>query len=206
MLEGKPWAPHKIQGWTPDFVPKVLNREVAHKIVPVTDVEAIETARKLASSEGIFCGISSGGTFAAALKVAAEAPQGSVILAMLPDTAERYLSTVLFEGIPDGGDPSRERHRAAGFACCACSMDARRYAPLPDPFPMWRGGVLHGARVAYETWGTLNAREDNAILLFTGLSPPAHAAASPQDPTDGWWQGMVGGARRSTRRGSSSSA
>jgi cysteine synthase A len=105
LLEGKPWAPHKIQGWTPDFVPAVLNREVAHKIVPVTDVEAIETARKLSNSEGIFCGISSGGTFAAALKVAAEAAPGSVILAMLPDTAERYLSTVLFEGIPEGGDP-----------------------------------------------------------------------------------------------------
>jgi cysteine synthase A len=105
LLEGKPWAPHKIQGWTPDFVPAVLKREVAHKIVPVTDVEAIETARKLSSSEGIFCGISSGGTFAAALKVAAGAAPGSVILAMLPDTAERYLSTPLFEGIPDGGDP-----------------------------------------------------------------------------------------------------
>jgi cysteine synthase len=105
LLEGKPWAPHKIQGWTPDFVPAVLKREVAHKIVPVTDVEAIETARKLSSSEGIFCGISSGGTFAAALKVAADAAPGSVILAMLPDTAERYLSTVLFEGIPEGGDP-----------------------------------------------------------------------------------------------------
>jgi cysteine synthase len=73
--------------------------------VPVTDVEAIETARKLSSSEGIFCGISSGGTVAAALKVAADAAPGSVILAMLPDTAERYLSTVLFEGIPEGGDP-----------------------------------------------------------------------------------------------------
>jgi cysteine synthase A len=105
LLEGKPWAPHKIQGWTPDFVPAVLKKEVAHKIVPVTDAEAIETARKLSSSEGIFCGISSGGTFAAALKVAADAPQGAVILAMLPDTAERYLSTVLFEGIAEGGDP-----------------------------------------------------------------------------------------------------
>ena len=105
LLEGKPWAPHKIQGWTPDFVPAVLNREVAHKIVLVTDVEAIETARHLARREGIFCGISSGGTFAAALKVAAEAAPGTVILAMLPDTAERYLSTVLFEGIPEGGDP-----------------------------------------------------------------------------------------------------
>jgi cysteine synthase A len=105
LLEGKPWAPHKIQGWTPDFVPAVLKKEVAHKIVPVTDAEAIETARKLSSSEGIFCGISSGGTFAAALKVAADAAPGAVILAMLPDTAERYLSTVLFEGIAEGGDP-----------------------------------------------------------------------------------------------------
>jgi len=71
-------------------------------------------------------------------------------------------------------------------------MDARRYASLPDPFPMWRGGALHGARIAYETWGTLNERRDNAILLFTGLSPTAHAAASDEDPSEGWWQGMVG--------------
>ena len=71
-------------------------------------------------------------------------------------------------------------------------MDARQYAALPDPFPMWRGGVLHGARIAYETWGALNAARDNALLLFTGLSPPAHAASSPADPSDGWWQGMVG--------------
>lgn len=71
-------------------------------------------------------------------------------------------------------------------------MDARQYAALPDPFPMWRGGVLHGARIAYETWGELNAARDNALLLFTGLSPPAHAASSPQDPSPGWWQGMVG--------------
>ncbi len=105
LLSGKPWAPHKIQGWTPDFVPKVLSREVAHRIVEVADSEAVETARQLARSEGIFCGISSGATFVAALKVAAEAPKGAVILAMLPDTAERYLSTLLFEGIPEGGDP-----------------------------------------------------------------------------------------------------
>jgi len=57
---------------------------------------------------------------------------------------------------------------------------------------MWRGGVLHGARIAYETWGTLNGARDNALLLFTGLSPPAHAASSEKDPSDGWWQGMVG--------------
>jgi len=71
-------------------------------------------------------------------------------------------------------------------------MDARQYAVLPDPFPMWRGGALHGARTAFETWGTLNAARDNALLLFTGLSPPAHAAASPADPSPGWWEGMVG--------------
>jgi homoserine O-acetyltransferase len=63
---------------------------------------------------------------------------------------------------------------------------------LPDPFPMWRGGQLHGARLAYETWGTLNEARDNAILLFTGLSPSAHAASSPEDPSDGWWEGMIG--------------
>jgi homoserine O-acetyltransferase/O-succinyltransferase len=71
-------------------------------------------------------------------------------------------------------------------------MDARQYATLPDPFPMWRGGVLRGARIAYETWGTLNAARDNALLLFTGLSPPAHAASSARDSSAGWWEGMVG--------------
>jgi homoserine O-acetyltransferase/O-succinyltransferase len=70
--------------------------------------------------------------------------------------------------------------------------DARRYARLPDPFPMWRGGALQGAQIAYETWGRLNAARDNALLLFTGLSPSAHAAASPEDPRDGWWQRMLG--------------
>ena len=70
--------------------------------------------------------------------------------------------------------------------------DARRFAALPDPFPMWRGGQLHGARVSYETWGRLNEARDNAILLFTGLSPSAHAASSPEDGSEGWWEGMVG--------------
>jgi cysteine synthase A len=104
LLSGNQFTPHKIQGWTPDFVPAVLKKEVAHRIVTVADGEAIESSRALAKSEGIFCGISSGATFAAALKVAQDAPAGSVILAMLPDTAERYLSTVLFEGIADGSD------------------------------------------------------------------------------------------------------
>ncbi len=105
LLQGKEFKPHKIQGWTPDFVPKVLNRSVPHEILPVTDEEAISAARSLSGREGIFCGISSGGTFAAALKVAEQAAKDSVILAMLPDTGERYLSTPLFEGISDAGDP-----------------------------------------------------------------------------------------------------
>ncbi len=105
LLQGKEFKPHKIQGWTPDFVPKVLNRSVPHEILPVADEEAIAAARSLAAREGIFCGISSGGTFAAALKLAEKAAKGSVILAMLPDTGERYLSTPLFEGISDAGDP-----------------------------------------------------------------------------------------------------
>jgi cysteine synthase A len=104
LLKGDEWQPHKIQGWTPDFIPAVLDRNVADENLPVTDEEAIAVSRDLAAQEGIFCGISSGGTFAAALKVAAKAEAGSVILAMLPDTGERYLSTPLFEGISDGSD------------------------------------------------------------------------------------------------------
>ena len=86
-------------------MPKVLNRAVPHQIVPVTDDEAIAASRSLARNDGIFCGISAGGTFAAALKLAERAPAGTVILAMLPDTGERYMSTPLFEGIPEGSDP-----------------------------------------------------------------------------------------------------
>jgi cysteine synthase A len=105
LLSGKPFTPHKIQGWTPDFVPAVLNRSVPNRVVTITDAEALATARALARQEGIFCGISSGATVAATLNVAREAPPGTVLLAMLPDTGERYLSTVLFEGIADGSDP-----------------------------------------------------------------------------------------------------
>ncbi len=108
LLSGKTFSPHKIQGWTPDFIPAVLKKDVAHRILPVADTDAIEASRALARTEGIFCGISSGATFVAARKIAEEAPAGSVILAMLPDTAERYLSTVLFEGIADGSDPEPE--------------------------------------------------------------------------------------------------
>jgi cysteine synthase len=104
LLSGGEWKPHKIQGWTPDFVPGVLNRSVPHKIVTVDDVVARDTARLLASKEGIFTGVSGGATLASALDIANKAESGSVILAMLPDTGERYLSTFLFEGVNEGSD------------------------------------------------------------------------------------------------------
>ena len=104
LLSGADWSPHKIQGWTPDFIPEVLNREVFDELMAVTDDRAIEVSRELATKEGIFAGISSGATLATALDIADKAPKGSVILAMLPDTGERYLSTPLFAGVNEGSD------------------------------------------------------------------------------------------------------
>jgi cysteine synthase A len=104
LLGGNEWASHKIQGWTPDFLPAVLNGQVVDQLVTVDDVVARDTARVLAQKEGIFAGLSSGATLAAALQVAQTAPEGSVLLAMLPDTGERYLSTFLFEGVNEGSD------------------------------------------------------------------------------------------------------
>ena len=93
-----------MQGWTPDFIPKITGDAVAmkiiHKLVPVPGAEAIRMAKELATKEGIFVGITSGATFAGALRIAKEAPKGATILAMLPDTGERYLSTPLFADIP----------------------------------------------------------------------------------------------------------
>jgi cysteine synthase A len=104
LLAGKDWQPHKIQGWTPDFLPAVLSRTIADENLPIEDVLARDTSRRLAAEEGIFVGISAGATAAAALQVAEKAPEGSVILTMLPDTGERYLSTFLFEGVNEGSD------------------------------------------------------------------------------------------------------
>ena len=104
LLAGAEWAPHKIQGWTPDFIPGVLDREIYDELLSVSDDRAIEVSRELSHREGIFTGISAGATLASALDVAKSAPEGSVILAMLPDTGERYLSTPLFEGVNEGSD------------------------------------------------------------------------------------------------------
>ena len=100
------FEPHPVQGWTPDFIPFVLQEAIDgayyDELIPITGPEGISWSRRLAAEEGIFTGISGGATFAVAVKVAATAPKGSVILVMLPDTGERYLSTPLFEGIPEG--------------------------------------------------------------------------------------------------------
>ncbi|WP_202913436.1 PLP-dependent cysteine synthase family protein [Acuticoccus sediminis] len=99
------FEPHPIQGWTPDFIPYVLQEAIdGHlydEVMPIAGPEAIKWARLLAQKEGIFTGISGGATFAVGHKIAETAPEGSVILCMLPDTGERYLSTPLFEGIEE---------------------------------------------------------------------------------------------------------
>jgi cysteine synthase A len=104
LLKGEEWKPHKIQGWTPDFIPEVLDRDVYDELYSVDDTRAIEISRRLAAEEGIFVGISAGATLATALEVAEKAVPGSVILAVLPDTGERYFSTPLFADINEGSD------------------------------------------------------------------------------------------------------
>jgi cysteine synthase A len=96
------WKPHPMQGWAPDFIPKLtgdVDLSRVHKILPIANAEAMRCAQELAAKEGVFVGITSGATFAGALEIAREAPAGANILAMLPDTGERYLSTPLFADI-----------------------------------------------------------------------------------------------------------
>lgn len=107
LMSGAEWSPHKIQGWTPDFIPGVLNTDIADEIIGVTDDDAIETAHRLAKEEGIFVGISCGATLAAGLAAAKTAPDNSTFLVMLPDTGERYMSTPLFEGITEESDEDK---------------------------------------------------------------------------------------------------
>ncbi len=97
------FKPHPMQGWTPDFIPKLtgdaVTAKLVDKIIAIPNAEAIKSSQELATKEGIFVGITSGGTFAGALRIAREAPKGTRILAMLPDTGERYLTTPLFADI-----------------------------------------------------------------------------------------------------------
>jgi cysteine synthase A len=98
------WTPHPMQGWTPDFIPKLtedaVELNVIERILPIAGPDAIRCSQDLATKEGVFVGITSGATFAGALRVAEDAPKGANILCMLPDTGERYLSTPLFENVP----------------------------------------------------------------------------------------------------------
>ena len=98
------FKPHPMQGWTPDFIPKLtgdaVDTGVISRVITIPNADAIRYSRVLAQKEGIFVGITAGATFAGAMVVAAEAPKGSTILCMLPDTGERYLSTPLFADIP----------------------------------------------------------------------------------------------------------
>jgi cysteine synthase A len=98
------WKPHPIQGWSPDFIPKLAGDAVdmgfVDRVITISNAEAMRWSRQLAQKEGIFVGISAGGTFAGAMEVCADAPKGAAILCMLPDTGERYLSTPLFADIP----------------------------------------------------------------------------------------------------------
>ena len=104
LLSGNDWQPHKIQGWTPDFIPKVLNTNVTDEVILVSDEDSIATAKELAQKEGIFCGISAGATMKAALICAEKAPANSSFCVILPDTGERYLSSPLFDGISEESD------------------------------------------------------------------------------------------------------
>ena len=160
LLAGKEWQPHKIQGWTPDFIPDVLDREVFDELRTVSDERAIAVSRELAVSEGIFTGISAGGTLATALDVAEEAPAGSAILAMLPDTGERYLSTPLFEDIP--AEMSEEEIEIS------MSTPNFRFGAAPPPAPDKEEGEETVAppadAVAFLEESTHD--DDNPVVLF----------------------------------------
>ena len=97
------FKPHPMQGWSPDFIPKLtgdaVDSGVIERVLTISGAEAMKCSQDLASKEGIFVGISSGATFAGALKVCEDAPAGSTILCMLPDTGERYLSTPFFGNV-----------------------------------------------------------------------------------------------------------
>ena len=104
LISKNQWEPHKIQGWTPDFIPEVLDKGVIDEFVMANDERSIETSQELARKEGIFTGISGGATMLGALLIAENAPKNSTFCVMLPDTGERYLSSPLFENITEDSD------------------------------------------------------------------------------------------------------
>src|SRR6185436_11727388 len=133
------FRPHLMQGWSPDFIPKLTEDAVAQKlidrVIPVNGAQALKLSQELARKEGIFVGISAGATLAGALQVCAEAPAGATVLCMLPDTGERYLSTPLFEGIgAEMTDEELEIARStAGYRFDAAPAPAAEPQPEPPP-------------------------------------------------------------------------
>jgi cysteine synthase A len=158
------FRPHLMQGWTPDFIPRLaedaVDMNLVDQVMPVDGNDALEMSRKLAQQEGIFCGTSSGATFAGAMKVAESAPAGSVILCMLPDTGERYLSTPLFEGIPEQmNDEEMEISRSTpGYR-----FDVKA-APPPEPEKEPEPPALTPEAVAFFEETVSDA--DNPVVLF----------------------------------------
>jgi cysteine synthase A len=136
------WTPHPIQGWSPDFIPKLTGDAIdaghVHRTITVAPPEAMAWSRRLAREEGIFVGISAGGTFAAAMQVAREAEQGASILCMLPDTGERYLTTPLFADI--GADMTDEEwgvlRSTPTFADAVIPTPGLGVPPSPAPAPV----------------------------------------------------------------------
>jgi cysteine synthase A len=124
--------PHVMQGWAPDFIPKLtedaFTMQLVDRVLPINGADAMRLSRELATREGIFVGVSAGATLAGALQLAAQAPEGTNILAMLPDTGERYLSTPLFDGI--GVDMSEEE-----LEISRSTPSARFDVPSPPPAP-----------------------------------------------------------------------
>ncbi|OKO99071.1 cysteine synthase A [Xenorhabdus eapokensis] len=104
VLSGQNWNVHQIQGWAPNFIPSIMDKNVIDRLVTINEIEGRDMAQRLAKEEGIFVGISAGATLATAINIAKDVEEGSVLLAMLPDTGERYLSTFLLEGINEFSD------------------------------------------------------------------------------------------------------
>jgi len=163
------FRPHLMQGWSPDFVSRLtevaMNEQMVDAIVPVNGNEALQRARELATKEGIFVGTSSGATLAAALHVARQAPLGSNIVCMLPDTGERYMSTPLFDGVEiDMNAAELELSRSTpGYR-----FDAAAPPPPPPPTANQPRPQPETARVldAEAEVFVTNVIEDNAVVLF----------------------------------------
>ena len=157
------FRPHLMQGWGPDFIPKlaedVVNAELIDDIIPINGNDALRLSKSLATEEGIFVGISAGATLAGALAVAEQAEPGSNILCMLPDTGERYLSTTLFEDIPE--DMTTEEQELS------CSTPNYRFdAPPPAPPAEEAPATVQAPPEALDFLEQATHDPDNPVVLF----------------------------------------